>query len=321
MARPDDALVSSATQKLKAGDDAAARGLLEQAAKADPKDPRPHFLLGSSLARQGKKAEAVKAFRAALALDPKLPEVHNELGAALLESGRVAEAVVEWEAATHLKPSLCEAWSNLGRARLTLGDAKAAADAFGKGAEACPFDSDLLLDHAMALRQAKDYPASAAAAKRAIELRPEDGDAHLNLALTLQAQGQLEASAQEFKSATGLKPDSVTAWWGWGTLELGRKRFDDALRALEKARALEPSGAICADLVRAAREKGDAKRAQSELASSLEKNPRSLALHLEQVRLALALKRCDEARKALAPLPADKPAVKAVRSEVAGACH
>jgi len=305
---------------LKAGDDAAARGLLEQAAKADPKDPRPHFLLGSSLARQGKRPEAVKAFRAALALDPKLPEVHNELGAALLESGKGTEAVAEWEAAVHLKPSLCEAWSNLGRTRLTLGDPTSAAEAFGKGAEACPFDSDLLLDHAMALRQAKDYPASAAAAKRAIELRPEDGDAHLNLALTLQAEGQLDASAQEFKAATGFKPDSVTAWWGWGTLELSRKRYDEALRALEKAKALQPSGAICADLVRADREKGDPRRAEAELANALEKNPRSLALRLEQVRLALALKHCDEAKKALAPLPADKAGVKTVRGEVAAAC-
>lgn len=68
-----------------------ALAVLGEAAKANPRDPLPHFYSGQLLLDQGRAQEAARAFDAALRREPGLAEAMMGLGRALvrMEDGRV----------------------------------------------------------------------------------------------------------------------------------------------------------------------------------------------------------------------------------------
>ena len=61
--------------------------------RKDPRWPEGHELLGRTLMRQGRTAEALKSFREALRLRPKSPLAQVEIGRDLLKRGEYREAV------------------------------------------------------------------------------------------------------------------------------------------------------------------------------------------------------------------------------------
>jgi Tfp pilus assembly protein PilF len=68
---------------------------------------------GTDALERGAFAAAESALREALALKPASAEMHNNLGIALASQGRIAEAVRAWEAALRLNPNLTDARRNL----------------------------------------------------------------------------------------------------------------------------------------------------------------------------------------------------------------
>ena len=56
---------------------------------------------------QGKVAEAIAEYAAALRIKPDYAKAHNNSGIALAGQGKVAEAIAEYAAALRIKPDLC----------------------------------------------------------------------------------------------------------------------------------------------------------------------------------------------------------------------
>ena len=314
-----DDLIDDAQAKLQAGDDAGALAVLARAAKVAPRDPRPRYLSGAALAHEGKRPEAIAAWRSALALDDRLPAVHNELGIALEDSGDLAGAAREFRSATSLDRSVAASWLNLGRVLARAGDHAAAAAALAEGSKAVPRDADLRIDLSIALRHVNKPDEAVAVARQAVALAPTAA-ARINLGLSLQHAGKLDEAARELGAGVKLDAGSVGAWWALGQVERDRKQWPAAITALERARQLKESPAIVSDLIGVLRASGDLERAQSTLGAALEKSPRSLALHVELVRMLVARKRCDGARAELAKLPADKVEVISLAAETKRAC-
>src|SRR6516165_5107843 len=77
-------LLEKGERLFKQGDTAGAIAAFEQAAKADPKDARPHYLRGVALEKKGDAAGAADAYRQAIARKADFPEAHNNLGLLLL---------------------------------------------------------------------------------------------------------------------------------------------------------------------------------------------------------------------------------------------
>lgn len=161
---------------------AEAETLLRLAAK-DNARPAPWqskiaYSLGLSLEAQGRKDEAVEAWRCAIALDPANLEAHRELNALLYRIGREDEFLVSHE----------EAFRRLPLVR--------------KGERAA-----LLLQKAGLLMDAERFEEARDAFARVAVLAPESAGPQNGLAAAHARMGQLDASIAAYETSIRLKPD------------------------------------------------------------------------------------------------------------------
>ncbi len=318
---PDDALVTDGTNRFQSGDVEGALAAFEKAAKAAPKDPRPHFLRGAVL-YQGKKdpAGAIVEYRAALALDGKLAAVRNELGALLMEQGKVDDAAAEYKAATAADPKLGEAWMNLGRAEWKRGQLEAALAAQRRAVQILAKDADACVDLSITLRKLKKMSESLAVAREAVSLAAGEAGTHLNLAFALEANEKLDDAQAELVAATRLAPENPTGWTALAAIEMKRKKLDAASAALDHAEKIRPSAGIVVERGRILEARGDSAKAIALLTAATEKSPRSLALKLALAESLARAKKCPDAEKILSALPAAQEDVKQAAVEVKSAC-
>jgi Tfp pilus assembly protein PilF len=310
-AQPDDALIDDGSRKLQSGDVDGALAAFMQAMKRAPGDPRPHYLSGAALAQKRDAAAAEKEYRAALAINPKLAEVHNELATLLMDRGRNNDAMAELKAAVAAKPDLAEGWYNLGKLALRNKQCPVALDAFARAAKLMPDDADTFVDLSSAQRKCNQAEPALASARQAVKLGARSADAHLNLAFCLDAAGKLDDAIGEAVIATRLKPESATTFWALGNIEHKRKRYDQALAALQKAQtlatggnALKSTAPLVDDIGTVLRDKGDLPGATAKFREALQFKPpyRPAFWHLAET-LGVQHK-CAEMNQELAQLPA-----------------
>lgn len=106
-------------------------GYFETAANRNPKRADAWVQVGYCKVKQGKSAEAIRAYQHALELKPQSEEIHNKLGDAYYYAGRMDEAIASYSRAASLKPDNAESHYNLavayfevGNERLWSGEAK-----------------------------------------------------------------------------------------------------------------------------------------------------------------------------------------------------
>jgi tetratricopeptide (TPR) repeat protein len=206
--------------------DMAAESLLSLSIVA-PSSARMRQAMAHELAKQGKTAEAIENYRAALKLDPNLPGLHFELADMLNASSAAAdqtEAESEYKKALEVNPLDEQAESRLGEIALRKNRLKEAYDRY----------------------------------TRAVELRPNDGDANIGLAKVLMAMNEPQKAEPLLEHAIQLDPTSAVAHFRLSTIyrQTGRtedakreieeyekyKQMKDKLRDLYQAMRLEPAG-------------------------------------------------------------------------------
>jgi Flp pilus assembly protein TadD len=109
------------------GDDA--RAEYEKALALDPESPSAHFNIAVTAVQSSEFGEAEGHYRKALAGKPTAG-AHNGLGYVLARQGRDAEAIAEFRAAVAAEPAFAPAWNNLGEALARQGELEEAARAF-----------------------------------------------------------------------------------------------------------------------------------------------------------------------------------------------
>jgi tetratricopeptide (TPR) repeat protein len=176
-----------------------------------PADAEGLFVRGGPLLRQGRLAEAIAAFRAAIQIKPDLAVAHTKLGVALHQQGNVDEAITEYRTAIRLDPDAVEAHNNLGNALGAQGKHEASAEF-----------------------------------RAAIRLNPDDAQAHYNLGVALRYQGNLEEASAEFRSAIRLNPVDAGAHNGlaWALVvspNRPRRDYEEGLRHARRAVELVPN--------------------------------------------------------------------------------
>ncbi len=116
-------------------------------------------------------AAAERLFRLAVAVKPGFARAWNNLGIAAARQGRRDDAVGAYREATRLDPTLSAAHANLGAVWLQAGDLPAALRELGRAAELDPKGADIQYNLAVARLRSGDRPGALQALRRAISLR------------------------------------------------------------------------------------------------------------------------------------------------------
>jgi Trypsin-like peptidase domain/TPR repeat/Tetratricopeptide repeat len=90
-----------------------ALGYFENAVNKDPNRAEAWIQVGFCKTKQGKTADAIRAYQQALQLRPNSAEVYNKLGDAHFYAGRFSEAIDSYKQAARLQPKAAEAYYNL----------------------------------------------------------------------------------------------------------------------------------------------------------------------------------------------------------------
>ncbi|HXD31211.1 MAG TPA: tetratricopeptide repeat-containing serine protease family protein [Pyrinomonadaceae bacterium] len=90
-----------------------ALGYFENAVNKDPNRAEAWIQVGFCKTKQGKTADAIRAYQQALQLRPNSAEVYNKLGDAHFYAGRFSEAIDSYKQAVRLQPKAAEAYYNL----------------------------------------------------------------------------------------------------------------------------------------------------------------------------------------------------------------
>mmetsp|Transcript_3076 Transcript_3076/g.9570 ORF Transcript_3076/g.9570 Transcript_3076/m.9570 type:complete len:388 (+) Transcript_3076:20-1183(+) len=90
----------------------------------------------------------------------------------------------------------------------------------------------------------RDMPVCERLYSKAIEVRPESATMLANRAAVRLTMGQHEPSAADAEKATELDPSYAKGWYRLGQALEKLARFDEALRAFERGKALEPSSQV-----------------------------------------------------------------------------
>ena len=110
--------------------------------------------------------------------------------------------------------------------------------------------------------------------RRAVELNPGSGYVHHWYAHSLEAQGRLAEAMPEMRAALALDPLSLIIQWDIGGELISAKRYDAALRHLEKANEMFPNYPILAYMrAKADYAKGDVQAAHAVLEAMKTSNP------------------------------------------------
>ena len=118
----------------KAGELEAAAETSVRATELDPENAVAWFNRGVVEAARGNRAEAERAYRAALSADPVQPNAAANLAGLLVQAGRAAEAVAPLEKALAAWPRHAVGWTNLVVAYAASGDRARAKDAIRRAA-------------------------------------------------------------------------------------------------------------------------------------------------------------------------------------------
>ena len=308
IANPLNDLLDEAKRDIDKNEFEAAIAPLQKVIAEQPDSAYAHFQLAYVYTALKKTSEARAEYERTIALDPKMSEAYLDLGILLLDKDPAASVAPLTKAAEFL-PAQSRPHFLLGVALERSGNPSAAATAFENAVALDPMDLDTLL-HLGETYLALNRPAHAEQKFRgAIERQPQEPRALLGLARSLDRQKKPEAT-EAYEQYLAVQPaDSVARARlvhlyleqekfdaadaelsrtdsGNPSLELlkvradiqiGRKKWDDAIRTLQEAVALAPGDAqLHGGLGRIYMQKHDFPAAEKELRAALHLDGKNL---------------------------------------------
>lgn len=224
--------------------------LLLWAAALAAQTPEDHLRTGVKLREEGKLAEAITEFSAALRLrpgfeqarlalalarqqagdldraaaeyrellrrNPKSADGHNWYGVLQMQKNDLPAALAEFRKAVALRPAFARAWNNLGSTLGQTGDIPAAVEAFRKAVALEPRETPYRVNLGIALRNNGDAEGAIAEFKTALARTPDNPDLHVQMGQALKQSGDIGAAIGEYETALKFDPELREAYYGLG---------------------------------------------------------------------------------------------------------
>jgi len=187
----------------------------------------------------GRRDEALAAFRALLAKRPDFVSARTGAATVLLSQGRAAEAVGLLEAAPAAQTRSPDLLAKLGAARRDAGDVAAAAHAFEQARAAGNHNPELLNDLGVLYARLGRADEARAMFKALLTIDPNAGGTWYNLGLLDISQHQNAVAAEAFRHAVEADSSYADAWQALGAAVIVQNRAE-AIAAWRRAEALQP---------------------------------------------------------------------------------
>ena len=298
--------IDLARARFAAGDIDRAIADLEEAAKIDPSQARPHLLLALNHLRDRRYDKALQAATLAQEKEPKNPAIRNLIGTAQLALGDRASARKSYEQALALDGKDLAAAVNLARMDMEDNHPQQARKRY-EAILAADRDNPAAL---MALAKLSVLQGDAAEAvkllDRAAKANPKLAEPRIQLAAFYVQMRMPEPALNHAIEARKLEPQNADALHMLGMAQLIAKDADAALKSFTRAVALAPRSHVLhyrVAMANAAR--GDDKGAEAYLNKALSLKPDYFDALRTQGHMNLRLKRIDEAQRIAARLKKD----------------
>jgi tetratricopeptide (TPR) repeat protein len=205
-------------------------------------DAPARLAAGMALAREGKTAEAIEAFRQAIALDPDFVEAHFSLGVLLARQGRqnYSATMREFLEVLRLNPRDVDARINISNLLEQEGDLNGSVAEMRRAIEMAPFNPELYLMLGNKQNQARTYGDAAESFRKALASGRPLPRAHYGLGLALKYLRRPEEATREFETVLRLNPGDPYAHFELGSVLSQQEQFEAAIEHLQKAAELDP---------------------------------------------------------------------------------
>lgn len=185
---------------------------LQQTVRAEPGNAKARVLLGSALAMEGKRSEALEQMLEAVKLEPSSADVYNKLGVVLSHFSELAAAREAFEKAIALDGNLADPRVHLAMLLAQTGDSSGAG---------------IQLDRVLQIKDPQTDVAFVQYLRGKVD----------------NETGNFEDAVRNFNAALRRKPKFADAWSELGIAQRAMLQDAEALRAFEKAAALAPGDA------------------------------------------------------------------------------
>jgi tetratricopeptide (TPR) repeat protein len=202
-----------------------AASYMRQALEIVPNEAMGHFHLGNVLVRQAKYHEAEQAYRRSLELKPDDVNALTNLGYALGELGRHAEAKEAYLKAIKVNGNLPESHHNLGNLYRDEGHLQEALACYREALRLKPDYAKAYINMGVAYVSAGELEPALSCLQEGVRLRPDFAEAHSSLGTALCSAGRLDEALDQYEEAIRLKPDYADAHWNRALLRLLRGDF------------------------------------------------------------------------------------------------
>jgi len=259
---------------LKRGDEA--RAEYERAIAIDPKMPEAYLNLGILLLDKQEYAAAVPPLSKAVDLLPAQSRPRSLLAVAQDRSGDQEGAARSFEGVLHLEPNDLNANHYLGDLDLRRAKPAQAEARFRHALQIQPDAPELLQGLAQSL-EAQNKPEAADAYRKYLAVAPNDPGARARLVHLLVKQQEYDDALAELDRADAGKAPALDALRLRADIQIGQKKFGDAVATLQQAIALAPRDSqLIAGLGRIHLQMRDFAAAQKELKAALQLDPNNL---------------------------------------------
>jgi tetratricopeptide (TPR) repeat protein len=259
---------------------------------AEPRNADGRLFLGSVLAEQGEKQEAIDQLSEAVQLRQDSSEAWNALGEAHFRFGDSNVARSAFERAVKLNPRSGVAHSNLGAVLLEGADPTAVADQLERAIQLLRDPTDLAEAHYLLSRICTSRGETDEALKHlemATKLEPELAEAWSDLGELYRVKLNAAGALASFERAVNLNPNDSTAQYRLGSEYLRRGQISAAVTHLETAYKLAPADQSTLNALQSAyRQAGrleDATRIKQELAAALSTRDKKSQAALEALKI------------------------------------
>jgi tetratricopeptide (TPR) repeat protein len=199
---------------------------------------------GEALAKEGKNADALADFEAAVKAGGAWRAIHNR-AVGYSGVGRHNDAMADFDRAIELNPRFAPAFFNRGELRYKLGDDQGALDDYTQAIKVGPPDAPMYSSRGHAFYRIKRFGDALRDYGMAISLDPENAAAMVNRGDTYSDLGQYGEAAKDYRSAVRVAPNDGRAFqaaaWLMATCPDAHYR-DDKLAVDAAKRAIELDG-------------------------------------------------------------------------------